>query len=241
MRTCPAPGRNAAYFPGKTFAWVRDADDSGARMRGSFTGEHRSDIILKARTINTAAKRAAGNIQPLHSKGDRHDVDLSKYTWSHTRSRVHTQRGRGAGVRECTRRVHARRHTECAEAVFARRGDERREERIEEDPCHSVIGERTVPYRAVPRCIVSLASLHPFHDQDSCPRILYCAPVRDAAGDAVRDLAFETSPRHRVARSDFRGSAFPVVYPLLYGHCVVREDRQRINVSSFSICFVLSS
>ena len=27
---------------------------------------------------------------------------------------------------------------------------------MEEDPCHSVIGERTVPYRAVPRYIVSL-------------------------------------------------------------------------------------
>lgn len=27
---------------------------------------------------------------------------------------------------------------------------------MEEDPCHSVIGERTVPYRAVPCYIVSL-------------------------------------------------------------------------------------
>lgn len=44
----------------------------------------------------------------------------------------------------------------CGYKVFARRGDERREERMEEDPCHSVIGERTVPYRAVPCCIVSL-------------------------------------------------------------------------------------
>lgn len=53
------------------------------------------------------------------------------------------------------RRMYRKRYA-CGYKVFARRGDERREERMEEDPCHSVIGERTVPYRAVPCCIVSL-------------------------------------------------------------------------------------
>lgn len=60
------------------------------------------------------------------------------YTYTHTYAHVHVYTG------------------SCGYRVFARRGDERREERMEEDPCHSVIGERTVPYRAVPCYIVSL-------------------------------------------------------------------------------------
>lgn len=75
---------------------------------------------------------------------------LSKYTWSYTLP--HVYRDAYTYRKRCA----------CGYRVFARYGDERREERMEEDPCHSVIGERTVPYRAVPCYIVSLCIVSSF-------------------------------------------------------------------------------